>query len=364
MIARGKKNAGPIGIDLGSRTIKMVQLCHEPSGLEMRARIRPLPAADWRSNSGQVASLIQQMLREGDFTGHSVVASLPDDLVEYRNMQLDEAPARQLDDIVHEHMGEHLKLEGDQYNTQYLDAGEVWKDDERRREIIAMAAPVAGIDEFLKLLSRCRLTPLVIEVAPSALIRSLAGPSKPDGDRPILFVDIGYESVMLTISKGGSIRFLRRLGLGLAKFDDVVAGQLHVAREQAEIVRDTLAGDSDWPLDGIPREAAERTVQEAVRSWGYRLVRDIAKSLQYYGVTFREDRPESGVVIGGGVRVPGLLAVIRKESGLALATVDTLSELPWVSSARTLSRTTPPSILAVAAGSSQHGEIKKAKAAA
>ena len=361
-VDRGSRTTFPIGVDLGSRCIKIVQLRRDPDGtLGLAARIRELPdglGRRWQSHLDDAVALIRPMLRSGGFTGRRAVASITDDIVQYRNMRLAPMAAEDLKSAVHAKFGDHLGLPDDQYQTQFLDAGEVWDGDEARREIIAMAAPLTGVNALIRLLGRCGLLAMAIDAAPTATARSLAPLGAGDGDGSRLFLDIGYAATLLLIVDRESIRFMRRFEFGVGTLDADLAEKLKVSREQAEAVQRALReGDADAGAGSaeLPLEGAGEAVRSAASVRGARLAAEIGRCLRYYCVTFRAARPDAGLVIGGGAETRALVEPIRAGTGVALRTVGAADGPEWMHVAGDRFGNVPVGIWSVAAGLSMYG---------
>ncbi len=252
-----KQTTGPIGIDVGSRCIKIVQLLHAPDGpAQVIAQIRRVPPHLQNGDPGRwegLATIVDQMLATGCFEGRHVASCMPNGLLEYRNIRVTPMPPGELASAVHWQFGNHLKLQSDEFKSQFIDAGQVWEGDASRREIVAMAARLDDLNEHLNLLKKCGLTAVAIDAVPGALGRII-----PSGDvqQPSRFVlDVGYGSTTLVITHENELRLVRRFDMGIAKIDELAARKLQVNAEEAEQMREGLHGGAAsadegavWPL--------------------------------------------------------------------------------------------------------------------
>jgi Tfp pilus assembly PilM family ATPase len=222
---------------------------------------------------------------------------------------------------------------------------------------------------MLALLKRCGLVPLAIDAVPGAATRSLLEQAASDEDHPArVLVDIGHGSTTISVAHRDRVRFVRRLDAGLGNLDDDVAKTLQIDSEQAEALRNALAGGAEdgptWPPGSVSRDSALAAVQAAAERWGKRMGTELSKCVQYYGVTFRGERPTAGLACGGGGREGALLEVLSRETGIGFRGVEAVSELEWVSLVRELPGNIPPSLMAVSAGLALYGESDLMKRAA
>ncbi len=366
---RRDQRAGPIGLDFGSRCIKAVQLRRDDFGhMTMASEIKDVPGDiqnDWQGHLDKLAALIKEMIAAGDFLGREVVGCIPDRLLEYRNIRLTPESSGDLDSAVLDYAATEMKLPPDQFTIQFYDCGEVWDHDESRREIIAMAAPVPVVDDYLSLLKRSGLLPVAVDAIPTALARSL-GTSAID-DAPHVLLDVGYRSTCLTITHHNEIRFVKRFETGMGLLDQGVADTLDLSVEQAEGLRrqthrNTHDSAEDQPIDPISDAISATATRQ-----GEQLVQGITKCLQYFSVTFRESRPNHGFIFGGGAQEKVLVDLLNEKSGVHFESVESLAktdwvrtaqqsspkllgQAEWVRSALAVSDVAPPSTWAVAVG--------------
>lgn len=353
----------PIGLDLGSRCVKVAQLHRRRNGtLTVATEIHPLPhglTEQWQSHTDDLVELLRELLRAGGFKGRNVVSHPPGQTLTFRNMRLHPRAPAELAEVVHRQCGEYLELSEQVYESRHLDAGEVWEGDERRREVIAMAARLDGLSAYLNLLRRCGLTPMALDAAPAALARSVAMPGSDPADKTLALLDLGYGSSTLTIVRDGHICFVRRLDSGLSVIDDHLSRKFHVSPTEAETIR-SVATSPDGAGDATPGHssgstAAGNAVDEAAHRFGQFLAREVSKCIQYYCITFRESRPRAGVAFGGGGQQKTLRRAIADGTGIDFQTVGALSDLEWAQSLRDSSNGASPGLWALAAGLSMYG---------
>jgi type IV pilus assembly protein PilM len=333
------KGYGPIGLDLGSQTVRLVQLARRPGSgggaapyRVVAARARRWPAdlpAQGPERTEAVAAVLREMLETGGFKGRRVVSCLPASAVQYRNLRLPKMPRAEMRTAVEwEATGRMNLAEGGQVSVQYFDAGDVWQGEEARREIILLAAPAGLVDEHLRLLQGCNLSPIAIDAVPGALARAAAWNQAAPGEGAAearFVLEVGYTSTKALIVRQGEVIFFKLIDIGGQKFDQAVAGRLQIPLGDAAELRQQLrpkAGAStgpESPLFGAGRrENVERAVAEALRAAASDLAREVGLCLRYYAVTFRGRRPDQAVLAGGGAIEPQLIKALADDAGLSV----------------------------------------------
>ncbi len=365
------KTCGPIGVDLGGRCLKIMQMRRDAQDhLRVVADIEKLPPTirdDWRSHLDELAAIIRKLLKSNGFVGSEAVACMPNDLLEYRNMRLDPAADELRDIEVQTQMADLLNTSPEDLAVQYFDAGIVWENEQKRREIIAMAAPLAAVNDYMTLLNRSGLVSVAIDATPSALARSVH--STPD-DNAQLLLDVGYRSTTVLIIRNNEIRFVKRFDTGVIALDHVVARELKTSIDQVEATRENQRhrnGAGDNPADAQAPHAINDALSKAVASQAQGLAKEIAKCIQYYNVSFREGKPQTGFILGGGAQEQALVEQLSRKTGVQLQLIETLAEVDWtqtfrtmggrligradwVRSTRALAAKAPPSLWATSAG--------------
>ena len=325
------KNISPIGLDMGSHAIRMLQLRRAEAGappVVVAAARGVLPAdlpASGPERQGALAAVLRQMLRSGGFTGRRVVSCLPAEAIQYKNLRLPRMPADEMRAALVWEASTHLNLgPAEKLIVQYYDAGAVRQGEELRQEIILMAAATQAIDDHLALLLECDLKPLAIDALPGALARGAGVKDDPGLDAPAtVVVDVGHLSTKTLIARRGHVAFFKSIDIGGDKFDRAVAQKLNLPLPEAADLRRRMSqpagpGAGDEPLFGkARREGVERAIFEAVRAETGELAREVGLCLRYYSVTFHGRRPEAILLAGGGAADPLLARVLAEDAGLA-----------------------------------------------
>lgn len=321
------KSLCPIGLDVGARVVRMLQLDRRGEGWAVRAAMaRPLPELRDDDGAGRAAALteaVREMLRNGGFAGRRVVSCLPVAAVQAKNLRVPRMPAEELRAAVEWEAADRLSLSPETMQVEFLDAGEVRQGEELRQEIIVMAAPRQAIQEHLDALLACGLEPVAIDVAPAALARCLAGGDADSTEAPArVTLDVGYSSSKLVITRQGRVAFFKMIDIGGKQLDQAVAQQLGLAPPEAAELRRSLqssaatTGGGSEQASVAQREEAARAVQEALREPVSELAKELGLCLRYFTVTFRQRRPDALLLAGGEAYEAHLAPVLAEGAGI------------------------------------------------
>lgn len=317
------KKVCPIGVDIGSRSVKLLQLERTATGFKaVAAASADLPddlelTADGYHRA--VAEALAHAKDAGKFVGNAVVSALPAGAVQYKNIRLPKMPGKDLAAAVQWEAQERLQLAGQPHATQFFEAGEVRQGEEERQEIIMLAAPTGFVESHVKALTDCGFAPAAIDVVPGALARCFEASA---GDDATVTIDVGYHATKVLITRQGRILFFKLIDIGGRAFDEAASRKLNMPRTELAPLRMQMRRE-----DAGVQEHVRRAVLEAVQPAVAELGREIGLCLRYYSVTFRGRWPESAALIGGEAGQDWLESQLTEQAGVTVAIANPLADI-------------------------------------
>jgi type IV pilus assembly protein PilM len=296
---------GPIGVDLGSRSVKLLQLNGDCTRVVEAARW-DLPPANGAQAEGRVAEMVQAIrhAREGRrFRGREAVFALPSGELFVQNFRVAQATGPELDKIVSAEASGRLPFGGQEAEIRYIEAADVRQGDVVRREVIVLACRRAVIETVLAVAEGTGLQPRAIDVPPAALLRCYCRQFRRDEDQqmPMMLVNLGTLNTAVVISRGADAMFVKYVDVGGQQLDQAVARSLKMSLPDAAALR---RHNGDRRADQRDPEVT-RSIAEAIRPELERLTGEISMCLRYYSVTFR-GQPLARVILGGGEAGDGM----------------------------------------------------------
>ncbi|MCL6504227.1 MAG: type IV pilus assembly protein PilM [Pirellulales bacterium] len=293
------RRCGPIGVDLGTRAVKLVQLSADGSAMIESAR-EEINAAENGDASARRAAVTQALrrAREGRaFQGRRAVLCVGAGKLFVQNLRVPRVPAGELEQVVRQEVEGRLPFPGPEAEVRFLEGCEVRHVDGLRREVIAMACHRAYLDELLHMVEEAGLEPVAIDVEPAALLRCYAAQYRRDQDREqrMMLVNMGASSTGVVIAQGRQAIFAKYVDVGGRHLDEAVAQSLDLPLHEAAALR---RHHGDRRAENQDPEVA-RTVTDATRLCLDRLTHELSLCIRYYSVTFR-GQPLARLVLGGG----------------------------------------------------------------
>jgi len=301
----GKQRSGPIGVDIGSRSVKLMQFDGERTAVLESARwdLPPKRPSDEARRDEQIVEAIAQARQHRNFRGRHAVFGLGAEHLFVQNIRVAKAGSDELDKIVQFEAAGRLPFSSDEAEVRYIEAADVRQGDAVRREVILLACRQQVIQRILALADAAGLTLVAIDIAPAALLRCYCKQFRRDDDqqRRVMFVNIGAATTTVVIARGNDAMFVKYLDIGGGHMDEAVARHLKMPLPDATALR---RHNGDRRADQRDPDVT-RSIHESIRPVLGHLVQELSLCLRYYSVTFR-GQPLSKLVLGGGEASPTL----------------------------------------------------------
>lgn len=304
----------PIGIDIGSDSIKLLQLQIEGDELSVacasRETMTPVAGADLQARTAVAIEMIRRSLRENEFRGRRVIVSLPREMVHLKNMRLPVMPADDTASALQFEVKNLFPFDTDQALIHHLLAGEVRQGSEARQEIMVLAAKYAEVEQYVEQLHAGGLLLDSLDYEPCALYRSIERFMRRSSDEQDVhvMVDVGLRRSQVLIGRGREIALIKPIEIGGQMMRDAVARKVGITIEEAIALRLRLREAGGEAVNS--RDPVRETVEDALRPIFEDLAREISMCLRYYSVTFRGARPLSVRMIGGEGSDPQLIRIL------------------------------------------------------
>lgn len=293
------RRCGPIGVDLGTRAVKLVQLTADGGTVIDAAReeVRAGSEADTAARRTAVKEALRRAREGRSFQGRRAVLCVGAGSLFVQNLRVPRVADSELSQAVRQEVESRLPFPGTEAEVRFLEGCEVRHTDGVRREVIALACHRPQLEDLLRLAEAAGLEPAAIDVEPAALLRCYAAQYRRDQDREqrMMLVNMGAGSTAVVIAQGRQAIFAKYIDMGGRHLDQAVARCLDLPLHEAATLR---RHHGDRRAENQDPEVA-RTVADATRPCLDRLVHELSLCIRYHSVTFR-GQPLARLVLGGG----------------------------------------------------------------
>lgn len=322
-----------VGIDVGSRAVKAVQL-ERPTGPDGRPRVvaatvRPR-VGDGPLRADEAAAVAEGLVASG-FLGDRVVLAAPGDALMVGPLELPprgtQAP---LDQLARMEVARNFRCPPESFELAWWEVPAGGRGG-RGTQALAVAMPHAGADALLDAVERPGLTVAALDAGPVALVRACRPALAGKGITAVL--DLGWGPATLSLVYQGVLTFGRRipegafgplqgsLGTALGVEPDVAAyllAEVGLTGRAADGPVDAGGPGSDDEADPVEMPAdGGRLLAGFVDT----LARELLLSFAYAGHQYPDAAVAELLLVGGGAGLAGLAPLLASTLGVEVRAV-------------------------------------------
>ncbi len=288
----------PIGLDLGSRTIKMAQLRMVEDSCELlAAESVELPSdcrTDPRKRLAFTGDAVRKMLAAGGFGGRKCIMSLPASATFVQHVRIPKLIGENAARAVADEIEGKLPYPVDQAVIRHIVAGDVLGDGEPKQEVVVVAVSKPLLESYLDMATRARLDVIGVNIEACAVVECFARVMRraSDNAKTTLFVDIGATSTQFVLAVGNRIVFARNLSAGGEKIDCALAECMKTTPQAAHNLRqDVASGKTNPQAEDELYRLLDRTLKN--------IADEMTQCLRYYESVFRSQGVDRAIFVGG-----------------------------------------------------------------
>ncbi len=296
-----------LGIDIGSSTVKAVEVALAAGGYEIRVwAVEPIQDED-------VKSALSRLLKKIQYAGQTIVTSVSGKGTLIRYIDLPRMPSADLRKSFGYDLDKYFPFDPQSIYTDCAILDPASKD--KHMFVLVAAVKKEIVDEKLKLFKGLGLEVEHITTNSIAIVNafaqlgpSIAGPAN-GGAKAIL--DIGGSMSNLLIVKDRSPRFTRDIFVGSEEMTNQIAHALGVDASRAEAIK---------RAPGERLEAVLAACENPITN----LIEEVRLSLDYF-ITEKNIQVDEFFLIGGGSLLKGIAGAFEKSLGMPVKTWDPLA---------------------------------------
>lgn len=307
----------PIGVDIGASGARMIQLRRARDGYAVVAAARVDCFTDAPDSPEHLASLAARIAERADsagFIGRRCAVAPDDRFLRVKSLRMASLSDDETDQAVRVDAAERLGLPPEtEAEIGWIRAGEVQQGEETRDEIILVGGERAVLERMTDALGAAGMMPIAVEPGFVACARALGRfyRRRPDQKHIRAVVDVGARVTGVIVLRGDKVSFYKQLEWGGEALDHAVAERLGLAADVARDLR-RRRRDANAALD--PR--IDAAIFDAIRPGLDHLANEVTLCVRYAMVTFRGDRPEVALVVGGEAEEPRLAEALTHVMGV------------------------------------------------
>lgn len=297
-----------VGLDIGSKTIKMVELQKNGAAYSLSAS----GIVGYSGNSvarmedakeiATVAQVIKKLHKETGVSGHEVVMSVPEPQVFTRTIKFPLLTDAEIASAVKWEAEQYIPIPISEAIIQHTIIARNEKATPPEVLVLLVAAPRVLVEKYTKVVTLAGLVPAAVETELIAAARSLAPP-----DKVVLLVDFGAASTNIAVAKNGLLSFSRSIPIAGEAFTRAVSQGLGVNAAQGEEYKKTY-GFEESQLEGKVKRALDPVLRLVVD--------EIKKAINYFQTEEKGEAPSAVIIAGGTSGMPQMITDLSKMLGM------------------------------------------------
>ena len=323
-----KSMYSPIGLDIGSTSIKMAQLKRKETGWEISGLLFEeidLPKDENGENRSEtVVNIIKKCMKGSSFSGKSVVSVMPGSQLDILPVKFTLAKEESLEEVILEKARVHLSYNVENAVIDYLpfEDSEHVQDKDHPLRYLLISARREDVDSQLSILKRAKLMPAALDISACALGR-LIRLSGIDKSRNVLVINTNNRHTSLTLIWKNNILLDRTVLWGRENLVESLMNRLKLDRQSADglLSRKGLgSGESHEPEHGVGHHTnsnAPDVVYQIIANQIGELTSEIDKMLQYFSSEMRGAVVDQLYLMGSSSTIQGLDTYLGKRTAIA-----------------------------------------------
>jgi type IV pilus assembly protein PilM len=312
----GKKKS-VAGLDIGSSSIKMVELTGKANNLSLVSLgFENLPSDTIIDGQimelNVVSDVIQNVCNNHQVTATQVVTGVSGHSVIIKNIVLPAMSREELEESIDWHAEEHIPYDLADVSLDY----QVTAETADSTMVLIAACKRERIDNIKQAIQLAGKTAVVIDVDTFALQNCYEANYLPTDDEVVTLLNIGASTMNVNIVKGTRSLFTRDITVGGSQFTDVLQRSLGLNFQQAEAVKRGV----HEAAEGIEEKSIEPLMNNVTEI----VAMEIQKTFDFYRATTEDNDTvvQKILISGGGSKLTGLAQELSQRLELPVEVLD------------------------------------------
>lgn len=314
------KSKDVIGLDIGSSSVKIVQLKEGKHGYALvnfgMIGIPPETIVDNAiMNSAAVVEVIKELLNSTKIRERNVVMGLSGHSVIIKKITLPSMSQEQLEEAIHWEAEQYIPFDINDVsmdvtilNPHSTVAGQM--------DVLLVAAKKEMVQDYVAIAAEAGLTPVVIDVDVFALQNMFEINYETNPQETVVLCNIGAVTTNLNIINSGISLFTRDLTVGGNMITEEIMKGLNISFDEAEALK--VGGQTTYDGDSvIPQE-----VDKIIQSQADMIANEIQRSIDFYTATTADSSIGKIYVCGGSAKIVSILRMLEARLNIPVELVN------------------------------------------
>ena len=314
----GKKNL--VGLDIGSSSVKAVELGKKGSSLQLLnlgfENLQTDTIVDGQiMELNNVSNVISQIFSEHQIRTSRVCAGVSGHSVIVKNIVLPQMSSEELQESFSWHAEEHIPFDIADVNLDYELTS---RSDDALHVLMAACKSdkIANVKQAIQLAGK---QPVIIDVDAFALQNCYEVNYRPRPGEIVALLNIGAATMNINILNGTRSVFARDASVGGSQYTSLLQRELGLSYEQAESVKRGMP---------LPEGTEPRPIQPIIETVSEALALEVKKTVDFYRATAQDEAGIQKILLaGGGSKLPGLAEFLGRKFEIPVEVFDPFRQI-------------------------------------
>jgi type IV pilus assembly protein PilM len=310
-----------VGIDIGSSSVKLVELIEQKGAYHLRnVGILPLPSEAIVDNSlmdtTSIVETIKDLLRSLNSKAKEAVCSISGNSVIIRKISLPAMTPEELEDQISWEAEQYIPFDINDVNLDF----EILDTDlsaAGKMTVLLVASKKEIIHEYEAVFAEAGLKLVVVDVDSFAVQNIFELNYAPSAEEVVALINIGASIMNLNVVKGGVSLFTRDVQMGGNLYTEEIQRQFALSSQDAERIK--ITGDFQ----------DQARLKETISRINETLALEIHRSLDFYNSTTEDQKINAIYLSGGCSKVPMLSEAVGQRLGLPVQLLHPLQKISY-----------------------------------
>jgi len=306
-MAFGKKKTRIIGLDVGSRTLKVAEVTEAKQGYELKKiGMTDIDAGLIEEgaikNPEAVADAIRKLFKMYKIKEQNVAVSIGGYSIIVKNITVQLMGEEKLHGQIHSEAESYIPFDVSDVNLDFQILGEN-EADPTQMDVLLVAAKKEIVNDYANLIQMAGLNPLIMDVDAFAL-QNIYEANYDTENENVALIDVGANKTTLNILKGTTSVLIRDVSLGCGQISRKIMSHEECSLEEAEHL---------WQGDGadiiLTKDVIE-VISSVVTDW----CTEIRRALDFFYATYPGEHIRKIILSGGGANIKRFRELLAEET--------------------------------------------------
>jgi type IV pilus assembly protein PilM len=300
MFKKGLGKKGLVGVDIGSNSVKAVELQGKAGNLQLVnlgiENLQPDSIVDGQiMELNDVANVIGSIFREHGISTDRVAAGVSGHSVIVKNIIVPQMSEEELEESMEWHAEEHIPFDIADVSLDY----QITASTPDALNVLMAACKRDKIANVKQVIQLAGMQPTIIDVDAFALQNCYEVNYQPATGQIVALLNIGAATMNINILNGIKSVFTRDVSVGGTQYTSLLQKELGLTFAQAEALKRGIK---------VPEMAEDRDIEPVLETVSDILALEIQKTMDFYRATAEdgEGSVQKILISGGGSKLKGL----------------------------------------------------------